>query len=132
MDVVYERCCGLDVHKRSVTACLILSGPGGPPDKQRRTFGTMTDDILRLAAWLAAAGCTHVALESTGSYWKPLWNLLQGPFTLLLVNARHSKALPGRKTDVGLRHEVVSVAVEPERSGLNLVFCHQYPTVACG
>jgi hypothetical protein len=65
-------------------------------------------------------------------YWQPIWNLLEGTCTLLLVNARHIKRVPGRKTDVTLRHEVVSVAVEPEQSGPNLVFCHQYPTAACG
>ena len=64
MDVVYERCCGLDVHKRTVVACLLTPGPGGGPRKELRTFGTMTDDLLRLADWLAGAGCTHVAMES--------------------------------------------------------------------
>jgi transposase len=100
MDVVSERCCGLDVHKKTVVACLIVPGPSGKPKPEVRTFGTMTDDLLRLGDWLAEAGCTHVAMESTGVYWKPVWNLLEGQFELLLVNAQHIKAVPGRKTDV--------------------------------
>ena len=103
MDVVYERCAGLDVHKRQVVACLLVSDPGAP-DKRRaevRRFGTMTGDLEQLRAWLAAAGCTHVALESTGTYWQPVWNVLEeGPFVLVLVNPQHMKAVPGRKTDV--------------------------------
>ena len=66
MDVLYERCCGLDIHKKLVVACLIVPGPDGQPTKQQRSFGTMTADLLALADWLAAAGCTHVAMESTG------------------------------------------------------------------
>ena len=80
MDVLYERCCGLDIHKRTVVACLITPGPGGAPMKEVRSFGTMTDDLLRLADWLAANGVTHVAMESTGVYWKPVWNLLEEQF----------------------------------------------------
>lgn len=97
MNVVYERCCGLDIHKKSVVACLLT--PGG---KQVRTFGTMTQEILAMADWLSEAGCTHVAMESTGVYWKPIYNLLEGyeQLQLLVVNAAHIKAVPGRKTDV--------------------------------
>ena len=113
MDVVYERCCGLDLHKRTVAACVIVPGPQGAPRKTIRTFGTMTEDLLALADWLTAEGVTQVAMEATGGYWKPVWNLLEGSFPLLVVNARHIQAVPGRKTDVGLRHEVVSVAVAP-------------------
>jgi transposase len=76
VDIIYERCCGLDVHKRSVAACLIVPGTHGEPRKEIRTFGTMTEDLLELSDWLAAAGCTHVAMESTGVYWKPIYNLL--------------------------------------------------------
>jgi len=100
MDVIYERCCGLDVHKRTVVACMIVPGATSKPTKAIRTFGTMADDILALSDWLAQAGCTHVALESTGVFWKPIYNLLEGSFELLLVNARHMKAVPGRKTNV--------------------------------
>jgi transposase len=99
MDILYSCCCGLDIHKRNVTACLIDSDSKGRSRKEVRTFGTMTDELLALADWLAGAGCTHVAMESTGVYWKPIYNLLEADFTLLLVNAQHIKAVPGRKTD---------------------------------
>ena len=89
MEVVYPRCCGLDVHKKVVVACLIRPGEDGTAQKEIRTFSTMTDDLLALGDWLAAAGCTHVAMESTGVYWKAPWNLLEGRVELLLVNARH-------------------------------------------
>lgn len=72
MEVLYERCCGLDVHKKSVVACLIVPGSDGKRVKEIRTFGTTTDELLRLMDWLAGAGCTHVAMESTGVYWKPI------------------------------------------------------------
>jgi len=97
VEVVYERCCGLDVHKQTVVACLLVPGTGKQPRKEIRTFGTMTDELLQLGDWLAAAGCTHVAMESTGIYWKPIYNLLEGSFELLLVNAQHMKQVPGRK-----------------------------------
>ncbi len=121
--VVYERCCGLDIHKQTVVACLIVPGPGGEARKEIRTFGTMTDNLLELADWLTAAGCTHVAMESTGVYWKPIYNLLEGSFELLLVNARHIKQVPGRKTDVAdcewiadlLRHGLLRGSFVPDR-----------------
>src|SRR5437867_7505602 len=100
MDVVYTRCCGLDIHKKTVVACLILSTEGSEPMKELRTFRTMTTDLLVLADWLQQAGCTHVAMESTGVYWQPIFNLLEGQFAVLVVNAQHIKAVPGRKTDV--------------------------------
>ena len=100
MDVLYERCCGIDVHKRTAVACVVVPGPDGRPAKEVRTFGTTTDELLALGDWLAGRGVTHVAMESTGVYWKPLWNLLEGRFALLLANAQHVKAVPGRKTDV--------------------------------
>jgi len=100
MDVIYSRCCGLDVHKKTVAACLITSTEGPEPVKEIRTFRTMTADLLALADWLQEAGCTHVAMESTGVYWRPVYNLLEGQFELLVVNAQHIKAVPGRKTDV--------------------------------
>jgi transposase len=95
MNVIYERCCGLDIHKKSVVACLLTPG-----HKEVRTFGAMTKNILDMVDWLSEAGCTHVAMESTGVYWKPIYNLLEGEFELLVVNAQHIKAVPGRKTDV--------------------------------
>jgi transposase len=100
MDVIYTRCCGLDIHKKTVVACLMTSEERQPPVKTIRTFSTMTADLLALADWLHTAGCTHVAMESTGVYWRPIYNLLEGLFTLLVVNAQHMKAVPGRKTDV--------------------------------
>jgi len=100
MDVIYEVCCGLDVHKRTVTACLRTAGSHGERRGAVRTFGTMTRELLELSAWLTSAGCTHVAMESTGVYWRPVWHILEGSFELLLVNARHVKMVPGRKTDV--------------------------------
>lgn len=96
MEVIYERCCGMDVHKANIVACLVT--PGG---KEIRTFGTMTDDLLMLADWLAASKCTHVAMESTGVYWKPVYNLLEASdMQVLVVNAKHIKQVPGRKTDM--------------------------------
>ncbi len=100
MEIIYPRCCGLDVHKRSVAACVRRLEADGRLHQETRTFGTMTGDILEMADWLATAGVTHVAMEATGVYWKPIYNLLEDHFTLLLVNARHVKHLPGRKTDV--------------------------------
>jgi transposase len=98
MDTVYPHCAGLDVHKDSVVAC--VRHAGRMPREQVRSFGTTTAEILLLADWLAAEGVTHVAMESTGVYWKPIWNLLEGRFSLLLANAQHIKNVPGRKTDV--------------------------------
>ena len=128
MDVLYSHCCGIDVHKKSLTACLLTPGMAGVPVREIRTFGTMTDDLLTLGDWLAAAGCTHVAMESTGVYWKPLWNLLEDQFTLLLVNAQHVKAVPGRKTDVNdaewlaelLRHGLLRASFVPDRPAREL------------
>jgi transposase len=98
MEVLYRCCCGLDVHKKSITACVLWSE--GKKRKEKRRFGTFTEDLLKLAEWLRECGVTHVAMESTGVYWKPVWNILEGQFTeVLLVNAQHIKAVPGRKTD---------------------------------
>ena len=96
MEVVHEVCCGLDVHKKSVTACVRWASGRR---RQTRVFGTFTRELLELGDWLHACGVTHVAMESTGVYWKPVWNLLEGQFEVLLVNAQHIKAVPGRKTD---------------------------------
>lgn len=123
MEVLYTRCCGLDIHKKSVVACLILTEPGHKPVKETRTFRTMTADLLALADWLSDMGCTHVAMESTGVYWRPIYNLMEGLFELLLVNAQHIKAVPGRKTDVKdadwiaelLRHGLLRGSFVPSR-----------------
>jgi transposase len=100
MEIVYERCSGFDVHKKTVVVCLITPDERGQRHKEIRTFRTMTKDLLELLDWLQERGCTHIAMESTGVYWKPLYNLFEGHFELLLVNAQHIKAVPGRKTDV--------------------------------
>jgi len=100
MDILHSACAGLDVHKETVVACVRRVTAKGKVQRQTRTFGTMTADLLELADWLADEGVTHVAMESTGVYWKPIWNLLEGQFEILLVNARHIKQVPGRKTDV--------------------------------
>ena len=99
MEVVYRRCSGLDVHKESISVCVLLMEDEGVK-KQIRRFGTMTRDLLELRLWLQQLGVTHVAMESTGVYWKPVWNLLEDQFELLLVNAQHIKQVPGRKTDI--------------------------------
>jgi transposase len=100
MDVVNERCCGLDIHKKTISACVNVSSRTARRKKQLRVFGTMTCDLLALADWLNECGVTHVAMEATGVYWKPVWNILEGHVPeMLLVNAQHVKAVPGRKTD---------------------------------
>jgi transposase len=100
MNIVHERCAGLDVHKKTVVACALIAEATGKPRKEVRTFSTMTPDIVRMREWLTRLSITHVAMESTGVFWKPIYNLLEGHLELLLVNAQHIKAVPGRKTDV--------------------------------
>lgn len=99
MEVVYSRCAGLDVHKKTVVACAITPKSSGGCHKEIKTFGTMTSDLLQLSDWLTARECTHVAMESTGEYWRPIFNILEANFQVLLVNAHHIKNVPGRKTD---------------------------------
>jgi len=119
MQVVHERCCGLDVHKRTVVACVLT-----PQKRETRTFGTMTADLAMLVEWLLDRQVTHVAMESTGVYWEPVYNLLETvDLTLLVVNAQHIKTVPGRKTDVKdaewiadlLRHGLVRASYIPSR-----------------
>jgi transposase len=100
MQVVYSRCAGLDVHKKTVVVCVRLLDHDGTLTSHIRTFGTTTAELLNLAAWLLTLEVTHVAMESTGEFWKPVYNLLEGSFTVLVVNAAHIKYVPGRKTDV--------------------------------
>ena len=138
MEVVIERCAGLDVHKKSVTACAIVPGAEGRPVREVRRFGTMTDDLLALGDWLAARAVTQVAMESTGVYWQPVWNILEerGGWELLLVNARHIKAVPGRKTDVRdsewlaelTRHGLVRGSYVPDRAQRELREVTRYRT----
>ena len=101
MEVVHTRCCGLDVHKKTIVACVLVSEPDGLVKRQLRTFGTMTADLLALGDWLSSLGVTAVALESTGVYWRPVFNVLEDDGrTLLLVNPQHMRAVPGKKTDI--------------------------------
>lgn len=96
MDALYSHCCGLDIHKKKIVACALI-----PEGKHMRTFGTMTAELHELTQWMLNLRCTHVAMESTGTYWKPVLNLLElTDLTTLVVNAKHIKAVPGRKTDV--------------------------------
>jgi len=137
MQVVHERCCGLDVHKKSVTACVLTPGAGGEPAAEVRTFGTMTEDLERLADWLAARGVAEVAMEATGSYWKPVWNVLEERrFALTLANAQHVRHVPGRKTDVKdaqwlaelLRHGLIRGSYVPDRAQRELRELTRYRT----
>jgi transposase len=100
MDALHACCAGLDVHKRTVVACVRRVDPVGEVSRTLKTFATMTADLLDLADWLGAQGVEVVAMESTGSYWKPVFNLLESRFEVVLVNAHHIKQVPGRKTDV--------------------------------
>ena len=99
MDLLYLKCAGLDVHPRSVSACARLV-VDGRTTHEVRTFGTSTRELRGMADWLASLGCTHVAMESTGVYWKPVWHVLEGRFELVLANALHIRNIPGRKSDV--------------------------------
>jgi transposase len=124
MEVIHARCAGLDVHKKTVVACRITTQGNGHKEPAIATFGTTTPELLQLRDWLREGGCTHVAMESTGEYWKPVYYLLEGHVELLLVNARHIKAVPGRKTDVKdaewladlLRHGLLRPSFVPPHS----------------
>jgi transposase len=100
MQVMVERCCGLDIHQESVVACVLVGAPGLRPRKEVRTFRTMTRELEALRDWLEAMGVTHVGMESTGVYWRPVYAVLEGHFELIVGNARHIRNVPGRKTDV--------------------------------
>ncbi len=100
MDILYRCCAGLDVHKKTVVACVRRIDAAGQVYQEIRTFGTMTCDLLALSDWLAEQGVEQVAMESTGVYWKPVFNILEGRLAVMLVNAQHIKQVPGRKTDV--------------------------------
>lgn len=121
MDVVNTQCAGLDVHKKTVVAAIIVPDGQGGLHKATRTFGTMTVDLLSLSDWLVGHGVTRAAMESTGEYWKPVFNILEGNLDVLLVNAQHVKAVPGRKTDINdaewladlLRHGLLRASFIP-------------------
>jgi transposase len=136
MEVVYERCAGLDVHKKSVTVCRITPAEGRGWQKEKRRFGTMTHELLELADWLRSGQVTAVAMESTGVYWKPVFNILESEFEVLLVNARHIKYVPGRKSDVSdaqwigelLQHGLLKASYIPERPQRDLRDLIRYRT----
>lgn len=136
MEALLPCCCGLDIHKRTVVACRLQRDAEGRTTRTGRTCGTMTGELLALADWLEAAGCQAVAMESTGSYWKPVYNLLEARFTLLLVNAQHLKQVPGRKTDVKdcewiaqlLQYGLLRPSYVPERAQRELRELTRYRT----
>jgi transposase len=124
MDVIYRCCAGLDVHKDTIQACIRRMNELGQSGHQVRGFQTNTRGLRAMADWLGGQGVTHVAMESTGVYWKPVWNILEGRFAVILANARHIKNVPGRKTDVKdcqwiaqlLQHGLLNASFVPERS----------------
>lgn len=136
VEVVYERCCGVDIGKKVVAVCVLTPGAHGQPHKEIRSFGTMTADLEALGDWLEECQVTHVAMESTGVYWKPIYNVLEDRFRLLLANAQHMKAVPGRKTDVRdcewiadlLRHGLLHGSLVPDRSRRELRELTRYRT----
>src|SRR6266567_635669 len=123
MSVLYTRCAGLDVHKETVVACLMLTASSGKITREVRTFATTTLGLQTMAQWLASQQVTHIAMESTGIYWRPVFNILEGRFEVILVNAQHMKAVPGHKTDVKdsewladlLRHGLLSASFIPPK-----------------
>ena len=123
MQVLYSHCAGLDVHKKAVSVCVWITSAEGRGQTHHQQFGTTTPDLLELAQWLQSLGVTHVAMESTGVYWRPIYEVLEGGFTLVVVNARHAHVLPGRKTDTGdaqwlgdlLRHGLLKASYVPPR-----------------
>ena len=123
MEVLYARCAGLDVHQKSVVACVRIHGPDGRAKTETRTFATDTAALLELSTWLEETGCTHAVMEATGVYWKPVWHILEESCALVLANAHYVRNVPGRKTDVSdaawladlLAHGLVRVSFVPER-----------------
>lgn len=136
MKVIYSHCAGLDVHKKTVVACRIRPAAGGQVQQETRTFGTTTPELLALADWLAEWEVSHVAMESTADYWKPVYNLLEGDFEVLLVNARHVHNVPGRKTDISdaewladlLRHGLLRASFIPPQPQRDLRDLTRYRT----
>jgi transposase len=123
MEIIIERGCGIDIHKKTIVACSLIGKAGEKPKKTIKTFSTMTRDLLACKDWLESEGCTHVAMESTGVYWKPIFNILEDSMEVILANARHIKNVPGRKTDVKdcewiaelLRHGLIKGSFIPPR-----------------
>jgi transposase len=123
METIVERCCGLDVHQATIVACLLVGHAGQKPRREVKTFRAMTQDLLALRDWLLSEGCTHVGMESTGVYWKPVYAVLESAFQLVVGNARHIRNVPGRKTDVKdsewiadlLRHGLIAKSFVPPK-----------------
>ncbi len=123
MQVLYQQCCGLDVHKKTVVGCVLLTSRTGQLARYVRTFATTTTGLVALADWLSSYAVSHVAMESTGVYWRPVFNLLEGRFQVILVNAQHMKAIPGHKTDIKdsewiadlLRHGLLKASFIPPK-----------------
>jgi transposase len=128
MKVEHECCAGLDVHKRTVVACVLKAMAGSEPAEQIQSFGTTTPELMEMLQWLGSHGVTHVAMEATGNYWMPVYNVLEGHFELIVANAAHMKAVPGRKTDVAdahwiadlLRHGLLTRSFIPPREQRDL------------
>jgi transposase len=129
MDVIFPHCAGLDVHKKAVMACRVIPDPTGQQADGRmelQEFGTMTRELLAWSDWLAEAGIIHVAMESTREYWRPVYHLLEGSFTVFQVNAAPVKQVPGRKTDKAdarwlaklMRHGLLQASVIPQVQGV--------------
>ena len=123
MEAIIERCCGIDVHKKNIVVCLAVGKPHEKPKTTIKTFSTMTRDLLACRDWLVSEGCTHAVVESTGVYWKPVFNILEDSMEVILANARDVKNVPGRKTDVRdcewlaqlLRHGLVKASFIPPK-----------------
>lgn len=123
MELLYTHCAGIDVHQNSLSVCVLTPGTTATaaPSSEIRQFGTKTGELLALADWLEQLQVTHVAMESTGVYWKPVWNILEAQFTVILANAQHIKNVPGRKTDTAdcqwigqlLRHGLLKASFVP-------------------
>jgi len=138
MEVIYSRCCGLDIHKESISACVLIK-EWGKREKHLARFGAMTADLLKLGDWLRSWGVKRVAMESTGVYWKPIWNILEDEFELELINAQHIKQVPGRKTDTKdcewiaelLQHGLVRASFVPPQPQRDLRELTRYRATLC-
>lgn len=138
MEVMHARCCGLDIHKESISACVVIKEESRR-EKHLARFGTMTTDLLQLGDWLRSWGVRKVAMESTGVYWKPIWNILEGEFDLELINAQHIKKVPGRKTDTKdcewiaelVQHGLVKASFVPPQAQRDLRELTRYRATLC-
>jgi transposase len=138
MDLRHPKCAGLDVHQQTVVVLSRSSWRARPSPHERRTFGMTTAELLARSDWLTAHGCTHVAMESTGVYWKPIWHVLEGRFALVLANAMHIRNIPGRKSDVNeatwiadlLAHGLIRGSFVPPAPRPRAARSHPHPQTA--